>query len=118
MDKLFLLKPNFGDLNIGDSGQQYYCPHCAMIEGVLSYYPQLKEKIQLIYIEFPRPRHQLIEFVGKENQGCPNLVISKNKDSIVDTSYFNKKGDYLFVNKKELIARYLADKYHIAIPHP
>lgn len=118
MEKLFLLNPNFRDIKVDGTEQLYYCPNCAMIEGVLKYYPEIQNSIEIVYIDFPRPRRQLIDLVGEENQGCPNLVISKDTSSKVDTSYFRVCGDYLFVNKKELIVRYLADKYHIGKLHP
>ena len=118
MEKLFLLKPNFKDANVDGAEQLFYCPHCAMIEGVLSYYTQLQDKLEVIYIDFPRPRHKLVELVGEENQGCPNLVISKDDSVGLDTSYFLSLKGYLFVNKKELIVRYFTDKYGIGKPHP
>lgn len=89
-----------------------------MIEGLLKYYPELKAKLEIVYIDFPRPRKQLVALVGEENQGSPCLVISKENSLKVNTSYFNVYNDYLFVNKKELIAQYLADKYAIGKPHP
>jgi len=118
MEKLFLLNPDFQDIRVDGTDQNYYCPHNAMIEGLLKYYPELKNKLEIIHIDFPRPRQQLVELVGEENQGCPNLVISKNNSIMVNTNYFKEYGDYLFINKKELIARYLADKYHIGKIHP
>ena len=118
MEKLFLLNPNFQDLKVDGTEQLYYCPHCAMIEGLLKYYPNLKNFIEIIYVDFQRPRKQIIELIGEENQGCPSLVIPKVNSGKVDTSYFKELGDYLFVNKKELIALYLADKYQIGKLHP
>ena len=118
MDKLFLLNPNFQDINVDGTNQNYYCPHNAMIEGLLKYYPELKNKLEIIYIDFPRPRKQLVELIGEEHQGSPCLVISKDVSDKVDTSYFKDIGEYLFINKKELIAQYLADKYQIGKPHP
>ena len=118
MEKLFLLNPDFQDVRVDGTDQPYYCPHNAMIEGLLKYYPDLKNKIEIIYVDFPRPRKQLVELIGEGNQGSPCLVISKDNSDRVDTSYFNYSGEYLFVNKKELIARYFADKYHIGKLHP
>lgn len=118
MEKLFLLKPNFLDNNVGGTNQFYYCPHCAMIEGLLTYYPDLKGQLEIVHVNFQRPRNQIIVLVGPDNQGCPNLVISKDNSGTVDTSYFEEYGDYLFINKKELISQYLADKYKIGKIHP
>ncbi len=69
-DRLYLLKPNFLD-----QGKIYFCPGCAQVEGMLSFYPALREKIEVQYIEFPRPRPSLVAEVGEENQGCPKLVL-------------------------------------------
>ena len=113
-----MLNPNFRDVKVDGTNQLYYCPHNAMIEGLLKYYPELKQKLEIIYIGFPRPRKQLVKLIGEEHQGSPCLVISKDNSDIVDTSYFNDFGKYLFVNNKEHIARYLADKYSIGKPHP
>lgn len=118
MEKLFLLNPDFQDIRVDGTNQNYYCPHNAMIEGLLKYYPDLRNKLEIIYIDFPRPRKQLIELIGEEHQGSPCLVISKENSEMVDTSYFTNHSNYLFVNNKELIARYLADKYHIGKLHP
>lgn len=118
MEKLFLLNPDFQDVKVDGTTQPYYCPHNAMIEGLLKYYPHLRNKLEIIYIDFPRPRKQLVELIGEEHQGSPCLVISKEHSKMVDTSYFNVYDNYIFVNKKELIARYLADKYHIGKLHP
>ena len=117
MAKLFLLRPDFIDPTIDDH-TKFYCPHNAMLVGVIQYYPKLKELLEIIYIDFKRPRNQLIELVGEENQDSPSLVINKNEvDKNIDVSYFSSRGDYLFVNDEFLIAKYLSAKYDIGIPH-
>ena len=117
MTKLFLLKPGFTDSNADNEGKLYYCPHNALIEGVIKYYPQLEEIIEIYRIDFKRPRPAIIELIGEENQSCPTLIIDKNHDNDIDTSYFKSYGDFLFVDTTELITRYLAEKFGIGIPH-
>lgn len=117
MAKLFLLKPDFPDKSI-DIYSRFYCPHCAMINGVINYYPKLKELVEIIYIDFERPRNQLVELVGAENQGCPNLVIRKSEvNKNIDVSYFSSWGENFFVNDEFLIAKYLSARYTIGKPH-
>lgn len=117
MAKLFLLKPDFTDKSIDDN-KKFYCPQNAMIEGIISYYPRLKEILEIIYVDFERPRQKLVELVGEENQSCPNLVINKNEiDGKTDVSYFKSYGEYLFVDDEFLISRYLSEKYKIGMPH-
>jgi hypothetical protein len=74
MEKLFLIKPDFQDLNRGD-GKSYFCPDCAMIEGLLSFYPRLRSELEVNYVDFTRPRKVLVELVGEANQSCPVLVL-------------------------------------------
>lgn len=117
MAKLFLLKPDFIDKS-RDTHTKYFCPENAMINGILNYYPKLKELLEIEYIDFERPRKQLINLVGEENQGCPNLILNKEEiDGKTDVSYFSSVGDCLFVNDIPLIAKYLTEKYEIGIPH-
>jgi len=39
-DTLFLLPPGFAD-----NGRREYCPECAEIWGVLSYYPAIQQSV-------------------------------------------------------------------------
>lgn len=117
MAKLFLLKPDFTDSNNDNEGKLYFCPDCAIFEGVIKYYPQLEKMIEIHRVDFKRPRPELIDLIGIENQSCPVLVIDKTEESSTDTSYFTSSGNKLFVNSQELIARYLTEKFGIGILH-
>lgn len=118
MTKLFLLKPNFTDDKINKAGQQYYCPSCAAIEGVLAYYPFLREKVEVIYVDFAKPRPQIVSLLGAENQGCPVLVLNDEKASESGNGHIQVDGNKAFINSTEGIMQYLADVYKIALPHP
>ena len=117
MIKLFLLKPGFTDSNADNEGKLYYCPQCAMIEGVIKYYPQLEERIEIHHVDFKRPRPAVIEIIGEENQSCPVLIIDNEPENDTDTSYFEKHGDKLFVNSPDLIMKYLAERFGIGMAH-
>ena len=117
MTKLFLLKPGFTDSKADNEGKLYYCPHCALIEGVIKYYPQLEEKMEIHYVDFKRPRAAIIELIGEENQSCPVLIIGNKQEDETETSYFEKHGDKLFVNSTDLITKYLSAKFGIGIAH-
>ena len=43
-DTLYLLPPGFVD-----NDRREYCPECAEIWGVLSYYPAIKESVDILY---------------------------------------------------------------------
>ena len=70
-DQLYLLKPDFFD----NGKRPYFCPGCAQIVGLLDFYPQLKQRLSVPYVEFPRPRPELAALLGEENQSCPVLVL-------------------------------------------
>ena len=117
MIKLFIIKPGFTDSNTDNEGKLYYCPHCALIEGVIKYYPQLEERIEIHRVDFKRPRPAIIEIIGEENQSCPVLIIEHKQIDDTDIGYFEKYGDKLFVNSPDLILRYFAEKFGIGIAH-
>jgi len=119
MATLFLLNPNFNDTRIS-TNDKFYCPHCARMEGVLKYYPHLKDVIKIEYVDFQRPRQRIIDLIGEKNQGCPVLIIDKMelKKNDVDLESFKMSGDYIFANTTEIITKYLAQKYKIGFPHP
>jgi hypothetical protein len=116
MAKLFLLKSDFTDSNADSQGLKYYCPHCATVEGVLAYFPELKDKIEIEYVDFQRPRPKVVDTIGENNQSCPVLVLQQG-EAQVDTSYFSSYGDKVFVNSTKLILRFLAENYGISYSH-
>jgi hypothetical protein len=118
MPKLFLLKPDFKDSKSDNEGKLYFCPQCAMIAGIIKYYPQLETMLEIIYVDFTRPRKAIIELIGEDNQSCPVLVIENNQEENVDLSYFNSYGDILFINSTDSILKYLSAKFGIGNPHP
>jgi len=119
MTKLFLLKSAFQDKNLSNN-ERYYCPHCAMIEGVITYFPKLKELIDIIYVDFERPRKEIIQLIGNDNQSCPVIIIHKDEieNNEVVLNEFSIYEDYYFSDSKMIIAKYLANKYTVSYPHP
>ena len=118
MPQLFLLKPDFKDSKNDNEGKLYYCPQCAMIAGIIKFYPQLETMLKINYVDFQRPRKAIIELIGEDNQSCPVLVIENHQEENVDLSYFNSFEDKLFVNSTDSIIKYLSERYGIGNPHP
>jgi hypothetical protein len=117
MPKLFLLKPDFKDSKIDNEGKLFYCPQCALIAGIIKYYPQLETLLEINYVDFQRPRKAIIELIGEDNQSCPTLIIENIQEDNVDISYFNPYGDKLFINSTDSILKYLSEKYGIGNAH-
>ncbi len=97
MKKLFLLKADFQDASRAD-GLRYFCTDCAILEGLVSYYPQLSEELEVKYVSFARPRQVLIDLIGEANQSCPVLVledgsfINETNEIIKHLTLYNKVG--------------------------
>ncbi|HEY3369285.1 MAG TPA: DUF3088 family protein [Prolixibacteraceae bacterium] len=100
MEKLFLLKPDFQDIKLG-AEIKFFCPNCALLEGILSFYPRLRNELEVHYVDFPRPRPAIIELIGEANQSCPVLVLEDGR----------------FINEPQDIVRYLTENYHIGQAH-
>lgn len=100
MKKLFLLKADFQDASRAD-GKKYFCPECSPIEGLLSYYPRLRNELEVHYVDFNRPRKGLIDLLGEKNQGCPVLVLE----------------DGTFINEQVEIMNHLTEFHRIGHRH-
>jgi hypothetical protein len=68
---LFLIRP---DTHPGRP-EGWYCPDCALVEGVLLAYPQLRRAIDVRHVDFPRPRQPIIDLAGEGAQDCPCLLL-------------------------------------------
>jgi len=75
-DTLFLLAPGFYD-----NSRREYCPECAEVWGLLSYFPSIKESMNIIYQPIEKPRKDIVFLLGDKNQNCPTLVLSADSPS-------------------------------------
>ena len=110
-DRLYLLKPDFLD-----QGKADFCPGCAQVEGMLSFYPALREKVEVFYIEFPRPRPGLVAEIGEDNQGCPKLIIG-GEGHIPQGIKVSEANGRRFISAPLEICSYLAGAYGVGEPH-
>ncbi len=100
MKKLFLLKADFQDTSRGE-GKRYFCPDCVMLEGLISYYPQLSNELEVKYVSFSRPRQAIVNLIGEANQSCPVLVLENGS----------------FINETSDIIRHLTEYHKVGHPH-
>lgn len=112
--KLFILKPSFPDPQAGPG--PFFCPHSATVEGLLAFYPTLRDKLHISYLDFPRPRHAVIAELGEPNQACPVLILPPDWPSPPRSARTANSRAY-FVGADE-IARFLSHWAGIALPHP
>jgi hypothetical protein len=101
-----------------DNGKgPYFCPGCAQMLGMLECYPALKDHLEVRWLDFPRPRPELIELLGKENQSCPVLVLHAAPDAALAGLPVRQARGRWFVEGAVEIATYLARARGIGIPH-
>jgi hypothetical protein len=108
-DTLFLLAAPFQD-----GGFQWYCNDCSALEGALLANPHWNERIEVRRIAYPRPRKEIVELIGPDFQGCPMLVMARDKapgDAIV-------LGEFAILQDVRAIGRALAHRHGGAGPHP
>ncbi len=106
-DQLYLLRPGFMNAGMGP----LYCSDSAPVEGVLSFFPQLRELLDIHYLEFPRPRAALVERLGERNQSLPVLILAPNKkikDGALEPSFAQ---DHWFFTNESSIRQYLSTQY-------
>ncbi|CTQ56270.1 hypothetical protein LP7551_04829 [Roseibium album] len=99
-DTLFLLAPGFEDPAY--PGETFYCWHCALMEGVLASFPNLASNLDVRRIAWPRPRQELVEVLGEENQSLPVLILTEGG----------------FINEKDEILKALTKRHGFPLPHP
>ena len=104
-DRLYLLEPDF----IAD-GVNQFCTECAMVEGMLSFYPHLRSQLDIKYIRFARPRPEIVAELGPEHQSSPCLVVADPATAArlapgVRLQHANGKA---FLNDPYLVCDYIA----------
>ncbi len=99
-DTLYLLKPGFEDPAYPE--KTFYCWHCALMEGVLTSFPDLGKDLQVKRIAWPRPRTEIVDLIGEEHQNLPVLILD----------------DGGFIDDKDSILEALTERHGFPFPHP
>ena len=104
-DRLYLLKPDF----IAD-GVNQFCTECAMVEGMLSFYPHLRSQLDVKYIGFTKPRPEIVAELGPEHQSSPCLVVADPAKAarLAPGVKLQESNGKVFVNDPYLVCDYLA----------
>lgn len=111
-DTLYVLRPGFSD-----KGQTWFCPFSAQVIGMLTYYPQLRDTLDVIELDFQRPRYPIASMLGEDNQSLPVLVLAKGSERAVKEVHVSTAGGVRYVSKTIEILRYLAATRGVPPPH-
>lgn len=107
-DKLFLLPHD-----IDKDGRLWFCPPCAMVEGFLGWFPQVREDLEIVQVPVARPRGPVAELFGEDHPGSPVLVLA---DGSPDADGVLTAGEVRYIEDAKTILRYLADRR--GLPRP
>ena len=75
------MKPRLIVLNMpfeDGPGKMWICSHCALIEGALSVNQHWQDLVDIRRIDFAKPRTEIVELLGEDNQWLPVLVLEGN----------------------------------------
>ena len=107
---LYLLAPGFED-----NERREYCPECAEMWGVLSYFPAIKEALHIRYMPIDRPRVAMVEMLGESHQNCPTLVLDSKAEIPVNVRTKSANG-HTFIDNARDIGMYFAHIYGTPFP--
>ena len=113
-DRLYLLKPDF----LADGGIRQFCSECAMVEGMLSFYPTLRSQVDVRYVGFAKPRPEIVAELGPAHQSSPCLVVA-DPDRAAKLAPHIQLGESQgkrFVNDPYLVCDYLASTLNTGRP--
>lgn len=104
-DRLYILEPDF----LAD-GVKQFCTECAMVEGMLSFYPHLRSQVDVKYIAFAKPRPEIVAELGPEHQSSPCLVVADpaRAAKLAPGVKLQHANGHAFVNDPYLVCDYLA----------
>lgn len=109
-DILFFLPPGFED-----NGRREYCPECAELWGLLSWFPSVRESLTVKYIPIARPRQIMVDMLGEDHQNGPTLVLSSTSPHFDNCGIQTYEGYSLIDNARD-IGRYYAERFGVPWP--
>ena len=109
-DILFLLPPGFEDHD-----RREFCPECAEMWGILSYFPAIKVALDIRYEPIAQPRPGLVEMLGAGKWNCPTLILGEDVDAGPHADV-KTENDHRFIDNARDIAKYFAHRYGTPFP--
>lgn len=113
-DQLFLLRPDWIDQE-----RPWFCMACAAVEGFLGYYPAVRERLDIVYLPYSRPRGPVVELLGEAHQNLPMLMLAEpfTHVDLRPDDLQNANGRW-FATDEGPVTRYLAARHGVSPPHP
>lgn len=106
-DTLFMLAPGFED-----NGRREFCPECAELFGILSYFPAIRDAVDIVHVGIAHPRAPITALLGEGNFNAPTLVIADGTDTPDGVSFKTANGRK-YMDSTRKIAALWAERYGI-----
>lgn len=106
-DQLYLLRPGF----YNEGGGPFYCGDSVSVEGFLSFFPQVRELVDVRYLDFPRPRVRLVDLLGEANQSMPVIILAPARVTKDKTLEPQEANGQRFLSREAAIRQYLSTQY-------
>lgn len=102
-----------------DNGGQgpFYCPDCGILEGFLAYNPDIRKQLEIIYVDYKRPRQKIIKYLGAENQESPVLVL-EDSNQVLDGVKKSFSTGKTYIDNPILMCNYLGKRFKGVNLHP
>ncbi|HJV43164.1 DUF3088 family protein [Caulobacter sp.] len=110
-DTLYLLNTSFEK-----DGALRFCPDCAMMEGYLATFPQLRDMLDIVRVDYPRPRPALVDRLGEAHQNAPTLILAAPSADAGPHGEIQSANGLSFLTDARPITRWLAARYGLAAP--
>lgn len=104
-DTLFILPPGFVD-----NGRREFCPECAELNGLLAWYPAIRDSLDISHVGIGHPRGPITDLLGDGRFNAPTLVLSGTEDvpNGIGAKYANGRA---YLDSMGAIARLFAHRY-------
>lgn len=109
-DTLFILPPGFMD-----NGRREYCPECAELWGLLSYYPAYMQCIDIQHVGINHPRTPINVLLGPGNHNVPTLVLAGGSPHETEAEIKHANGR-AYIDSARQIGVYFSDRFGTARP--
>lgn len=108
-DMIFMLPPGF----IANERHEF-CPECAELFGSLSYYPAIRDAVDIVHVSIAHPRVPITDLLGEGRFNAPTLVMAGGTSSPDGVSFKTANGRK-YIDSARGIAALWAARYGIAV---
>ncbi len=83
--------------------------------GLLSWFPAIKESLEITYVLIEKPRAAMSDILGDKNQNAPTLVLHDDSPDYEDCGIMRYRG-LRFINNARDIGKYYAARFGTPFP--